>query len=84
MAFDEESEKVDDLLLNILPESIASRLKAGESNIFDKADNVTIIFAGLVGFTEMSAKLSPAKVVKILNDIFSRFDLSAEMMGVVK
>jgi class 3 adenylate cyclase len=84
LALDLETEKVDQLLLNVLPASIADRLKSGEENIVDKADNVTIIFADLVGFTKMAANMDSHQIVKILNDIFSRFDLSAEMCGVEK
>ncbi|SVD91524.1 uncharacterized protein METZ01_LOCUS444378, partial [marine metagenome] len=55
----DEKEKSESLLLNILPESIAERLKLGETKIADKLDNVTILFADIVGFTRITKALSP-------------------------
>ena len=62
------------LLLNILPVTIAERLKKGEEVIADKIDNITILFADLVGFTKLSTELPPQEVVELLNSIFSGFD----------
>jgi class 3 adenylate cyclase/putative methionine-R-sulfoxide reductase with GAF domain len=70
-----EREKSEKLLLNILPVSIAERLKAGESVIADFFPEATVFFADLAGFTKMSAKIeSPQKLVIILNEIFTEFD----------
>ena len=66
------------LLLNILPESIATRLKDKENAIADSFNNVTVLFADIVGFTELSSQLPPNLVVGLLNQIFSRFDRLAE------
>jgi class 3 adenylate cyclase len=66
------------LLLNILPESIATRLKDEENTIADSFNNVTVLFADIVGFTELSSQLPPDLVVGLLNQIFSRFDRLAE------
>ena len=66
------------LLLNILPESIATRLKDEENAIADSFNNVTVLFADIVGFTELSSQLPPDLVVGLLNQIFSRFDRLAE------
>lgn len=72
----EEARKVsDNLLQNVLPSAIAERLKAGESKIADKFDDVTVLFADLVGFTNLSATTSPEQVVEILNVMFSAFDV---------
>lgn len=74
-----EQRKSDELLLNILPGSIADRLKNGETVIADSVDVASVIFTDLVGFTRLSEQLSPAQLVAVLNDLFSRFDeLSAE------
>lgn len=62
------------LLLNILPVSIAERLKKGEEVIADKIENITILFADLVGFTTLSTELPPQEVVELLNSVFSGFD----------
>ena len=70
-----EREKSDRLLLNILPSSIAERLKAGESVIADYFESSTILFADIAGFTKLSAQMeSPAKLVEILNSIFTAYD----------
>ncbi|MCL2931428.1 MAG: response regulator [Trichodesmium sp. MAG_R03] len=80
----EEQEKSERLLLNILPEPIAQRLKQGEKTIADSFSDVTVLFADLVGFTKISANLSPAELVELLNMIFSCFDELAEKYGLEK
>ena len=77
----EQSEK---LLLNILPKPIAERLKAQQSTIADSFAEVSVLFADIVGFTELSARMSPTELVKRLNVIFSHFDQLAEKYGVEK
>jgi len=77
----EQSEK---LLLNILPAAIAQRLKLQETTIADGFEAVSVLFADLVGFTELSARKSPREIVEILNVIFSRFDQLAERYGLEK
>ncbi|MBW4651431.1 MAG: DUF3365 domain-containing protein [Kastovskya adunca ATA6-11-RM4] len=73
-----EQEKSNHLLLNILPESIAQQLKDGKSKIAESFAEVTILFADIVGFTELSEKNSPAQLINLLNDIFSAFDRLSE------
>jgi len=80
----EEQEKSERLLLNILPAPIAQRLKQGEKTIADSFSEVTVLFADLVGFTKLSANLSPAELVELLNMIFSSFDELAEKYGLEK
>ena len=70
----EEQEKTDALLLNILPSSIAERLKNGETLIADDIENATVLFADLTGFTELSASTRAKDLVMLLNNIFSVFD----------
>ncbi|NJK68273.1 MAG: response regulator [Microcoleus sp. CSU_2_2] len=77
----EQSEK---LLLNILPKPIAERLKLEQSTIADSFEEVSVLFADIVGFTELSARMSPTELVKRLNVIFSHFDQLAEKYGVEK
>ncbi len=62
------------LLLNILPEPIAQRLRVGEPLIADRFDDVTVLFADIVDFTRLSSTMSAAELVGILNDVFSVFD----------
>ncbi|MES3020866.1 MAG: adenylate/guanylate cyclase domain-containing protein [Pseudomonadota bacterium] len=83
-ALGHEKEKSERLLLNILPKAIAQRLKNGETTIADSFAEVTVMFADLVGFTKLSAHLSPAELVELLNEIFSAFDGMAERYGLEK
>ncbi len=62
------------LLLNILPEPIADRLRDGEPLIADRFDDVTLMFADIVEFTRLSASLSPQELVGVLNEVFTVFD----------
>ncbi len=62
------------LLLNILPEPVARRLRTGETLIADRYDDVTMMFADIVEFTRISAGLSPSELVTVLNDVFTEFD----------
>ena len=79
-----ERNRSEKLLLNILPAEIAERLKAGEEPLADHCDSVTVLFADLVGFTELSRKLRADDVVNLLNDLFSRFDSLVERHGAEK
>jgi adenylate cyclase len=72
------------LLLNVLPESVAERLKGGETTIADGYDDATVLFADLVGFTPLAASLSPAETVGLLDRLFSAFDQLAERHGLEK
>jgi len=78
-----EHERSEELLLNILPGSVATRLKRGES-IADAFDEVTVLFADIVAFTPMASGTPPQKLVKILNEIFSAFDGMAETHSLEK
>jgi adenylate cyclase len=72
------------LLLSILPVSIADRLKSGEQRIADRFEEATVLFADIVGFTELAASMPAHVVVDRLNDLFTRFDLAAEKLGIEK
>ncbi|MBX3734922.1 MAG: response regulator [Verrucomicrobiae bacterium] len=73
-----ERDKSERLLLNILPKAIAERLKLGEPTIANGHPTVTVMFADLVGFTALSRRTAPADLVKVLNGIFTAFDLLVE------
>ncbi|MEG4916541.1 adenylate/guanylate cyclase domain-containing protein [Microcoleus sp. B7-D4] len=79
-----EQEKSDRLLLNVLPQAIADRLKQDQSIIADTFSEVTVLFADIVGFTQISSQISPPELVSLLNDIFSTFDRLAEKHGLEK
>jgi adenylate cyclase len=72
------------LLLSILPASIADRLKSGEERIADRFEEATVLFADIVGFTELAASMPAHVLVDRLNDLFTRFDLAAEKLGIEK
>ena len=72
------------LLLNVLPKAIAERLKAGETTIADSFSDVTVLFADLVGFTELSTQIPAKQLVSVLNDIFSIFDSLAQQLHLEK
>ena len=71
---DRERERSERLLLNVLPEPIAERLKSGESPIADRASEVGVLFADIAGFTRMSETMSPEELVHLLDEVFTLFD----------
>ena len=79
-----EQEKSERLLLNILPKAIAERLKQDTSIIAENFDEATILFADIVGFTPLSARMHPIQLVNLLNEIFSTFDQLAQQHGLEK
>ena len=80
----EKNEENEQLLLSILPEPVAVRVKKGEESIGDSFSNVTVLFADLGGFVELSETLPASQTVGLLNDIVSAFDDAAEKYGVEK
>ena len=74
----EEQKKTEQLLLNVLPEVIADRLKMSGEPIADSFSECSVLFADVVGFTEMSSQLSPERLVSMLNVIFTTYDELAE------
>ncbi len=79
-----QQEQSERLLLNILPEAIAARLKQSSDTIADTFADVTVLFADIVGFTQLSSRISPSDLVSLLNEIFSAFDQLAEKHGLEK
>lgn len=76
---DLESEKIDKalvqgILFNVLPRTIAERLKRGEKVLADNFNELTVFFSDIVGFTPLCEKLTPFEVVLFLNEIFSEMD----------
>jgi class 3 adenylate cyclase len=83
-ALNEAHERSELLLLNVLPEPIAERLKAGERTIADHFDSVSVLFADVVGFTKLSSRTTPEGLVSLLDRLFSNFDRLAEQFGLEK
>lgn len=79
-----QRDRAEQLLLNILPGSIAERLKDGGGLIADHFPEATVLFADIVNFTELSADRPPAELVSFLNRVFSAFDQLANEFGLEK
>ena len=77
-ALEDEQARSEKLLLNIMPQTIADRLKADDLRIADSHDSVTIMFADLVEFTQISSGMAPNDLVNLLNKVFSSFDQLAD------
>ncbi|MEO0396740.1 MAG: adenylate/guanylate cyclase domain-containing protein [Cyanobacteria bacterium P01_A01_bin.137] len=80
----EAQEKSERLLLNILPRPIAEQLKQSPDIIAESFAEVTVLFADIVNFTQMTETESATNVVDLLNQVFSRFDRLAERHGLEK
>ena len=79
-----EHERAENLLLNILPGSIAERLKAHPATIADAFTEASVLFADVVEFTPRSQQLAASEVVGLLDRLFSHFDDLAERYGLEK
>ena len=73
-----------ELLRNVLPEGIAARLERGRRRLADRHDDVTVLFADIVGFTSLASELPPDELVRLLDDLFSRFDRITEALALEK
>lgn len=80
----EEQKKSERVLLNVLPSNIAQRLKDHQGLIADGHADVTVMFADLVNFTQLTESLPPEQMVSLLNTIFSGFDQLCEKYGLEK
>jgi adenylate cyclase len=79
-----EQEKSERLLLSILPKPIADRLKQEQKTIADRVEDVSVLFADIVGFTELWSRIPPTELVELLNEIFSNFDRLTQIHGLEK
>jgi class 3 adenylate cyclase len=73
-----------DLLVRILPASIAERMRGGEQHIADCFDEASVLFIDIAGFTSLSAKLQPEEVLSLLERAFAKFDTLVEKHGLEK
>lgn len=79
----EEQEKANEqLILSFMPEGMANRYKHGDDSITQDSDDVTVVFADIVGFEEFALSLSSEEAIARLNDLIRTFDEAAERHGV--
>lgn len=79
-----EKARSEELLLNVLPKVVASKLKEKNRAIADSFAEATVLFGDIVGFTQISAGIPPQEVVELLNEVFTTFDALAEKHGLEK
>lgn len=84
-AVEMEYRRSEALLVNILPASIAERLKDPARNIIaDKYDDAAVLLADIAGFTERASDIAPDKLIRLLDRIFSDFDALVDKHGLEK
>jgi guanylate cyclase len=81
---DRYQQRSDDLLHAILPDQIAAQLKDEPGTIADDVPSASVLFADVVGFTPMSASMSPAELVGVLDELFTVFDGFVTQLGLEK
>jgi guanylate cyclase len=74
----------ESLLLNILPKETAAILKREQRTIADSYEEASVLFADMVGFTPLSARLAPVQMVELMNEIFVYFDSLLDKYGAEK
>jgi len=80
-----EYERSEALLANMLPASIAERLKESERSVIaDKYDEASVLFADIVGFTERASSTAPAELVRFLDRLYGAFDVLVDKHGLEK
>lgn len=77
----QEKEK---LLHEILPSHVADRIIGGEKTIAEECEDMTIMFADIVGFTTLSEHMKPSEIIELLNTVYSKLDLLADTYGIEK
>jgi adenylate cyclase len=79
-----EQDKSERLLMQMLPKEVAPLLKEGNQTVAKRFDSLSVMFADIVGFTELSSKMSAEEVVELLNELYSYFDGLTEQFGLEK
>jgi adenylate cyclase len=79
-----EQARSEKLLLNVLPQSIANRLKDNDMRIANSHESVTVLFADIAGFTQLTSSITPSQLVELLSQLFSHFDQLVEKHGLEK
>jgi guanylate cyclase len=80
----EEQRRGRELLLSILPEAVADELTRAPRVIADAFEDVSVLFADVVGFTPMSEQLTPTELVELLDELFAHFDGLVDQAGLEK
>jgi len=73
-----ERERAEQLLLNVLPKSIAEELKLNGIAAPEKYESASVLFTDFVGFTSISSQLAPEEIIEELNECFTEFDKIAD------
>ncbi|HHH20033.1 MAG TPA: adenylate/guanylate cyclase domain-containing protein [Campylobacterales bacterium] len=81
---EEKSQENDRLLYNILPETIAERVKNGEKNIAESVNNVAVLFSLLKGFDQLSRTMEAQESIERLNELINQFDEQTHKFGIEK
>ena len=79
-----ERGRAEGLLRNVLPESIAAQLQTDPHTLAEQHEHVTVLFADLVGFTPLSAAVGPKVLVRVLDELFTKFDSIMAARGLEK
>lgn len=79
-----KTQETESLLLNMFPESVAKRLKRGNTAIADTADSVTVLFANVLNFQQLTEEVKHQKAIEILNEIVSALDETTDHHGIEK
>ena len=79
-----EKERYKNLLCTLVPPAIAQRIQHGESPIADSHAEIAILFSDFVGFTSLTSRIAPHRLIQLLNDLFSEFDAAAQRHGIEK
>ena len=81
---DRKSQENDELLLNILPSSVANQLKKGQKKVADRVEQATVLYSRVLGLQELTAERGVEQAAKIFNDLVGILDKEAEKCGVEK
>ena len=76
--------RTEQLLVNMLPVSIAKRLLEGNGQLVDRCESVSVLFADVVGFTQLAKRYTPEHLVQLLESLFGRFDALVHRHGLEK
>ena len=80
-----EYERSEALLANILPASVAERLKDPARNVIaDKYDDASVLFADIAGFTEQASDMAPDRLIRFLDRLYGDFDALVDKHGLEK
>jgi class 3 adenylate cyclase len=74
----------DSLLYSMLPRRVVAKMRAGETDIAEPFEHITLLFTDIVRFTDLVAAISPHETLQMLNQLFTEFDEIAQRHGVLK